>query len=148
MPAKQRYAEQIQHLARKIHAISDNADGLNSGLLTVLSSDLEAALEALRSFTPDRLRAIADSLERDGFHTKGTIADMRKMADLSAKVLGEPEPPKPELKPCPFCGSRVQSVHSATGSWVQCDSCCTKSGYYSDRQSAVDHWNHRSESNA
>ena len=54
-----------------------------------------------------------------------------------------------KLKSCPFCGGMTQLVDEqpTVGSifyFVQCLKCFSRSGYYIDKQAAIDAWNKRS----
>ena len=54
-----------------------------------------------------------------------------------------------KLKPCPFCGGMTKLLGEqlpvgSTFYFVQCLKCYSKSGYYIDKQEAIDAWNKRS----
>lgn len=53
-----------------------------------------------------------------------------------------------KLKSCPFCGGMTQLLGEqplvgSTFYFVQCLKCYSKSGYYIDKQAAIDAWNRR-----
>lgn len=54
-----------------------------------------------------------------------------------------------ELKPCPFCGGKAETIENAVGTlfWVYCRSCGARSDSYTTeyRQKAIDAWNTRAE---
>lgn len=56
---------------------------------------------------------------------------------------------EPELKPCPFCGSKNIHVYAknSDGYWymVECSSCGSRSASHHDKKSAIETWNKRSD---
>ena len=51
----------------------------------------------------------------------------------------------PELKPCPFCGSRAElRGHAAPEYWVGCtNNMCEATGYAGNLAAAIERWNLR-----
>lgn len=50
---------------------------------------------------------------------------------------------KPELLPCPFCGSLDVSILGNSVFYGHCHSCDTGTGLYTTREEAVNAWNTR-----
>ena len=49
-----------------------------------------------------------------------------------------------ELKPCPFCGSKILNVTNAMGEWwVDCKGCAASTIMASTEEKAIEAWNRR-----
>ncbi len=73
-----------------------------------------------------------------------TREGVRMAVDEYLKELGF-MPKKPELRPCPFCGSHDARLIREDGTgqgYVNCDECDTDSGW-ADIDTAIEAWNER-----
>lgn len=55
---------------------------------------------------------------------------------------------KPNLKPCPFCGSENATQYGATAFYVHCNNCGCATALFPHKEDAIAAWNRRPEDDA
>lgn len=103
----------------------------------------EAALMNLRADLRECARVRDAEIER----LRGLLREAREMASAAQVFNVLNTPVRPNLKPCPFCGSERVELVCANSTWyVECNECLTTGGVVydgedRDSERAVEIWN-------